>query len=367
MNLKDKLIMDEFRKKRPHLLTLEEVVVENLKTNLKSSGISSMELEHRVKGEHSLEGKLFRGGEKYQELSDITDLLGIRVILYFADDVDKVGKLVESIFNVDWDNSSDKRALLDPKTFGYLSLHYICSLPEGAGYPEEITGIRFEIQIRTVLQHAWAQIEHDMGYKSQFGVPRAITRQFARLASLLELADEEFKRIRDQLTIYIEEIREQIRNDNAENVMIDRISLSEYMIGSKKMRAFLQEMADIEGSEISEIDPESYIDQLKWLGVVTIGQLQDMFDRNRQLALALAKRALTGSELDILSSNAALRFICRAELLTGPFTKEQAAEFLRLSIGSEERANKQAERLFRMYEAIKPELAEVPALPETEE
>lgn len=59
----------------------------------------------------------------------MTDILGARVICYFGDDVDKVGKLVEQSFVIDWENSSDKRALIKADTFGYLSLHYICSLP----------------------------------------------------------------------------------------------------------------------------------------------------------------------------------------------------------------------------------------------
>ena len=344
--MKDRIILDDYRKSKENYVKLGDIVHEKLRSLAASSGILVMGLEHRVKEEKSLVGKLYRSGDWYQKLEDLTDLLGARVILYFSDDVDKIGKLVEQEFDIDWTLSSDKRKLLEPDSFGYQSLHYICSLPKDGSYPEELTGIRFEIQIRSILQHAWAQIEHDMGYKSQFGVPRTVVREFARLAGLLELADEEFVRTRDHINLYIAQTRERIENDDAGDVLIDLISLNEYMLHNKKMREFLKELAAIEGSEISDIDPESYIVQLKWLGITTIGQMQDMLKRNHDIAYTLAKRALSGTELDILASNVALRFLCRAELLNGHYTLEQATEFISLTSKTRERAERQAKWLF---------------------
>ena len=356
MNIKDRMILDEYKKEKPNFIKLEQVVDKMLRDTVSESGVMVAGVEHRVKGEKSLEGKLYKNGEWYQKLDDLTDLLGARIICYFGDDVDKVGKLIEKMFEIDWANSSDKRALIKADTFGYLSLHYICSLPKDKGYPDEICGKRFEIQIRTILQHAWAAINHDLGYKSEFGVPRAVTREFARLAGLLEIADDEFIRARDHINSYANETREKIINDNAGDVLIDMISLREYMLRNKKMRAFIESLAAIEGSEISDIDPESYIAQLKWLKIETIGQLQEMLEKNKALALKLAEKVLKGSELDILSSNVGLRFLCRAQLLTGGYTEAQSAEFIALSVSKPERAERQAKRLFNMYDEIKSEL-----------
>lgn len=355
MNIKDRMILDEYKKEKPNFLKLEEIVDEMLSGTVKDSGVMVAGIEHRVKGEKSLEGKLYKNGDWYQKLTDLTDLLGARIICYFGDDVDKIGKIIEKMFVIDWENSSDKRALIKADTFGYLSLHYICSLPENAGYPSELCNKRFEIQIRTILQHAWAAINHDLGYKSEFGVPRTVTREFARLAGLLEIADDEFIRARDHINQYADETREKIINDSADDVLVDMISLKEYMLRNKKMRAFLKDLAAIENSEISDIDPESYIGQLKWLKIDTIGQLQNMLNKNKDIALKLAEKVLKGSELDILSSNAALRFLCRAQLVTGGYTEDQAAEFIALSVSKKERAQRQANRLFKMYANIKGE------------
>ncbi|MBO5486436.1 MAG: hypothetical protein J5988_05840, partial [Eubacterium sp.] len=224
MTLKDRIILEDFRKNRENFLELEKVVDKILHNIVKLSGIKEiLGIEHRVKTEQSLAGKLVRNGDWYSTLEDLTDLLGARVICYFSDEVDKIGKLVEQSFTIDWENSSDKRALIKADTFGYLSLHYICSLPDNGEYPKELCDIRFEIQIRTVLQHAWAAINHDIGYKSEFGVPRAVTRQFSRIAGLLELADEEFVRTRDTMKQYTEETRNKIINNEADDVLIDMV------------------------------------------------------------------------------------------------------------------------------------------------
>ena len=355
MNIKDRMIMDEYRTQKDDFIRLGETVHTMLRSMTKDAGIPVMSIEHRIKEEKSLEGKLYRKGDGYQSLDDLTDILGARIICYFNDDVDKIGHLVEQTFVIDWDKSSDKRALMKADSFGYLSLHYICSVPQGGDCPEEMCHKRFEIQIRTMLQHAWSDINHDLGYKSQFGVPRAVTREFARLAGLLEIADNEFVRVRDDMNRYTEETKRKIIENDADDVLIDMISLDEYMRSNGQMRDFINRLAAIENSEISEINPEAYIPQLKWLKIETIGDLAKMLERNEQLAYKLAEKVLRGSELDILASNVALRFLCRAELVSGGYNAEQAAEFIVLSVNKKERAERQAKRLFKMYADIKQE------------
>jgi putative GTP pyrophosphokinase len=179
-------------------------------------------IAHRVKSRESLRRKLLRPDKIYRALSDVTDVLGIRIVTYFEDATFQVASSIEQALRVHLDHSDDKRRLLHSTEFGYRSLHYVCSLPQHG-----MEGFRFEIQIRTILQHAWAEIEHDLGYKSPASVPEAIRRRFSRLASLLELADEEFVGIRRHLSEYERSLRAD-RPEALRGLSIDRVSLEAF-------------------------------------------------------------------------------------------------------------------------------------------
>ena len=345
MNLRDRMIIEDYRKNKNSFVRLGELVHSILKDITKDAGITPMEIQHRVKAEQSLIGKLYRSDGWYKSFDDLMDILGARVILYFADEVEVIGKKVEEAFQIDYEHSSNKGDLLSPDAFGYLSLHYICTLREDMGYPEDLLGRKFEIQIRTCLQHVWSDIDHDIAYKSQFGVPREIKRGFSRLAGLLELADSEFVRLRDAMNDYTADIHEKIVENKADNVGIDMISLNEYMRCNKEMRKFISALAGIENSEISEVNPEAYIEQLMFLGIDTLGGLQNMLETCGKSAYEMAKKTLEGTELDILSSNVALRFLCRAYLIKNDYTRDKTEEFFMLSVGDKSRAEKQAKRL----------------------
>ncbi|WP_242785636.1 GTP pyrophosphokinase [Bacillus cereus] len=125
--------------------------------------------------------KVEKGGNKYSTLNDITDISGIRVITYFSDDVDKVASMIQNEFEIDETNSVDKRTLLDPDRFGYLSLHYVIklnTLRTSLVEYQRFKDLKAEVQIRSILQHAWAEIEHDLGYKSKNSIPRVVKRDF---------------------------------------------------------------------------------------------------------------------------------------------------------------------------------------------
>ena len=149
-------LLAQYNQLLPVYERMEKVISERLKEIFDDAGIIVAALEHRVKTEASLAGKIKLKGGKYKEIFDITDLVGIRVITFYIDDVDKVASIVERIFDVDWENSIDKRKAHEIDSFGYLSLHYICRIPESVysdpEYPE-LNKIRFEVQMRTVLQH----------------------------------------------------------------------------------------------------------------------------------------------------------------------------------------------------------------------
>jgi putative GTP pyrophosphokinase len=119
------------------------------------SGIRAHSITSRTKTKASLEQKLRQRGESYASLDDVTDISGVRIITYFEEDIDKIARALERSFAVDRERSVDKRSLLAPDRFGYVSVHYVISLTAGAPRPAASDGLRAEIQIRSVLQHAW--------------------------------------------------------------------------------------------------------------------------------------------------------------------------------------------------------------------
>lgn len=349
MNLKDRLIIEDYRRAREDFVKLDEVVYEKLCSLVKNSGIQTLSIEHRVKGESSLAEKLVRNGDWYQKFDDLTDILGARVICFFNDEVDRLGKMIEESFSIDWKNSSDKRALIKADSFGYLSLHYICYLSKDSGYPVNICDRKFEIQIRTILQHTWAAIEHDIGYKSEFGLPREYARGFSRIAGLLEIADDEFIRVRDGMKAYTDDIRMRIKENRAGDVAINSVSIKEFLLNNERIRRLNDKISAINGADIKNVDPDNYIEQLKWFGITTIGELQDLTARNEELAFRLAEKTLKSTDIDILSSSVGLWYLCRAELIGKKFDEERITDFLRISLKDEERAKRQAKRFYKSY------------------
>lgn len=349
MDLKDRLIIEDYRKNKDNFVELGNIVQGKLERIASESGVRTFAVEHRVKKEKSLAGKLVRKEGWYSSLDQLTDILGARVVCYFTDDVDRLGRLVEQNFVVDEEMSSDKRKLIDAETFGYLSLHYIVNLPPSDEYRPELCDLKFEIQLRTCLQHIWSDIEHDTGYKSEFGVPRAVKRGYARISALLELADDEFVRVRNVMRDYTESVRESIINDTADNVAIDNVSLAEYVRHNKPMRALLDRMASESGAQIEECSPSAYVGQLEWLGITTVGGLSELLSRNEDMACKLLAHALEMTDLDILSSSTGLRYLCHAELCRRRLPEDAVAEFLALSLSNPARAQARAKYLMNTY------------------
>ena len=197
MNQSHKKIVDGYSVSRGSYEDCLNYVENTVKNIIKSQSINVHEIVGRVKTIESLEGKVKR--KNYSNLAEITDLCGIRIITYFSDDVDKIAELISQEFEVDLENTIDKRKSEDPTKFGYVSLHYVVGLREentSRTLYGRFKNIKLEIQIRTVMQHAWAEIEHDLGYKSKEDIPDQYRRQFSRLAGLIELADDNFLQLK---------------------------------------------------------------------------------------------------------------------------------------------------------------------------
>ena len=294
-------LLQDYRQLRPALEQLAQEAYEILRQALSQQGIYVTAIEYRVKAEASLAGKLELKGAKYKTIGDITDLVGIRVITFYSDDVDKVAAIAKRIFDIDWQQSVDKRKLHELNSFGYNSLHYICRMPSG--------DIPFELQMRTALQHVWSTLVHDTGYKSDVKIPQEYIRQFSRLAGMMELLDDEFSRLRLVLADYRRHIQSLVKSGQ-----LDEVPLS-----ADAFRNFLQlqpfdrlnkRIAAVNQAEIYPVSLMPFLRVLQSFGLETIGDVQHFIEENTEDAYQLAVSQLAMTDLDILSASTALQNLC---------------------------------------------------------
>ncbi len=175
-----------------------------IRAALKNASIQPHSITFRTNGAECLRKKIQDHPERrYENLTDLTDLLGVRIITYYVDEVDAVWEVMKKEFDLDEKNCVDKRETDNPNEFGYASLHLVASLGESRTRLSEysrFSDMKFEIQIRTILQHAWAEIEHDHIYKTKSTVPPDMRRIFSRISAALEGADLDFQRVRNVAT-----------------------------------------------------------------------------------------------------------------------------------------------------------------------
>ena len=299
-------ILREYQDNLPRFREVEQEVKEKLRQTLADAGLLVAAIESRVKGYDSLAGKLELKGHKYSSLADLTDILGLRVITFYIDDVDKVASAVERLFDIDWENSVDKRKIHEIDSFGYLSLHYICKVPD---FP-----YRFEIQMRTLLQHAWANMDHDTGYKSGVEIPKRYIRNMSRLAGMLELVDDEFSKIRIELTDYRRRVQALVRSGNLDEVPIDGDTFRSYL----ELEPFSQlnkRIAAMNQAEIQEVSLMPYLAIFKAIGLKTLGDISNLIRDYSEGAYQIACYQIGLTDLDIISSSIGPQDLCIAYIL----------------------------------------------------
>ena len=299
-------LLQQYRELRPTLQQLADEATNMLRQALREQGVYVTAIEHRVKTEKSLTGKLELKGAKYKSIDDITDLVGLRVITFYTDEVDKVAVIAQRIFDIDWQESVDKRKLHSLDSFGYNSLHYICRLRKG--------GPRFELQMRTALQHVWSTIEHDTGYKGDVKIPNEYKRQFSRLAGMLELVDEEFSRLRTVLTDYRRQTLALVKSGQLDDVPLSRETFRSYL-DLQPFDRLNHRIAAVNQAELFPVGMMPYLRVLESFGMETLGDVQHFIDENSDDAYQLALSQLAITDLDILSSNTALQYLCLVYVL----------------------------------------------------
>jgi putative GTP pyrophosphokinase len=263
-----------------------------IETVLRDENLVVHSVTSRGKDVLSLRGKLQDREPPYQTLTDITDLSGVRITTYFADDVDAVGRLIEREFDVDQQNSVDKRATHDPDRFGYLSLHYVASLTQTRAALTEYraySGLKCEVQVRSVLQHAWAEIEHDLGYKTKGQIPYRVRRRFARIAGLLELADIEFADIRRELVAYADEVPQLIRQEPS-SVLLDAVSIESFIALDPLVLELDRHITSLLGGSLIDGTRPELIEPFLGFGITTVEEIGNLLRTKSDAVKRFARR-----------------------------------------------------------------------------
>ena len=252
---------------------------------LNSNNIGFLQIETRVKSLPSFLDKVYRliASDRY-EGQTFADLVGIRLITYYNEDVTEIARLVEQEFTVHSKNSEYESHNRSPDQFRYSSLHYKVSLSPDKPYFQALKkfqNILFEVQIRTVVQHAWAAIDHKIRYKTAEQIPQDVQREIFRLSALFELADYQFLSIKKKLeTRAREELKKYKAGDTS--VKINTLTLDYFFETHRDaIQSIVRQAREIGFQKTSiQYDPNSirYLLMLfQRLGIVSMNDLERLF------------------------------------------------------------------------------------------
>ncbi|MET8223050.1 hypothetical protein [Streptomyces sp. NPDC005301] len=182
----------EFNAMRPNYEALCDELEFSLKRKMDEAGIKWHTIAARPKKLKSFLEKVDRK-EYVDPLNDTEDLAGARIVCLFMIDLERAGEVISSTFEVL--NREDKINEGDVSAFGYMSHHYVCRLSDryaGERY-DALKGLKFEIQVRTILMDAWANMSHYLSYKNEDSIPQGLIKDFHALSGLLYVGDRQFE------------------------------------------------------------------------------------------------------------------------------------------------------------------------------
>ncbi len=222
-------VLAEFDAKKDILTSFCDTTKSLIEEFLRDAKIRYQSVQARVKTRDKLRRKYLDQTKSYGRLDDITDQAALRVITYYEDEVDKVAEVMKREFDIDSKNSIDKRET-EPDKFGYYALSYVCKYPSrriAAVEYKKFSDVCCEIQITSILRHAWSEIEHPW-YDLKDAFPDDIKRRFARMAALLEIAESEFLSLRKIQSDYKQSVAVQV-GANVPDVPVDAVSLRSFI------------------------------------------------------------------------------------------------------------------------------------------
>ena len=258
----------------------------------KSNKINLHSISSRLKDKDSLLKKIEKKS-KYKNINEITDIVGIRIITNYEEEIDTVAKIISDEFEIDNFHSIDKR-IKDFDRFGYSSLHFVLKLNSKRARLIEYSQFKdykFEVQIRSLLQHTWAEIEHDIGYKAKDVIPTELKRRFSRIAALLEIVDDEFNRLKQENNKYNSDIFK-LKKTNSKSIELNKITLNWLYTKNPELNLFDEEIAKSMNSGLTKttfID-SSDLEKLLYLGVEDTNQLLNLIIKEKNRVVEFCKQ-----------------------------------------------------------------------------
>lgn len=325
---------EEFERLRPEYVRFTQKLDVLLRDLLRARNIDFHLQESRTKENSSLREKIVHSAKtSASPLNDVTDLSGLRVITYYEDDAIAVANLIESEFAVDRENSKVHSAVATE--FGYKSAHYVVKLSQGRATLLEWKGLadlKAEIQVRTVLQHAWAAISHKLQYKREQDVPAMLKRKLSRLSALFEIADDEFVALRDASGAVSRKIGELVSSGDR-SLPLDYVSLSKLLNTSVAVAELCAVAADVGFNFDDLADPEhrdrdtisDLIQLATFAGICTIEQFESLLNGALPWSREYLNAQYRASESGVNSNwHVTPPFVCELILICA------AKEFIRL-------------------------------------
>jgi putative GTP pyrophosphokinase len=285
----------KYREVRQQYVAFTNALHRELEMLFDGGTVSVAQLEARTKTVDSFSEKIDRKGKYTDPLREITDLSGLRVIVHNSHDISGVGELVDSQFEIDDENSGSRGADIEPDRFGYRAEHYVIRLrPEQAALTSwsKFKGYTAEVQVRTVMQHAWAAVDHRMRYKGS-DLPGVLERRLFRLNALLELADEEFAALQLNSTKLSESYARSMAHGDL-SMDLDALSLSAYLARSQVDRHWADIALGLGYSRptADRMDAAAVLETIRAAGIPSLAELQEVLDSAEQWGTAALTRIL---------------------------------------------------------------------------
>lgn len=219
-------------------------------------------------------------------LSDLTDVVGIRVVALFLGDIERIVTVFHEIFDIQ--SIDDKIQDGDLSRFGYLSVHLLAKFKNsfsGTRY-DQIKNMVFEIQIRTIAMDAWASASHYLDYKSEEDIPTDLKRDFHALSGLFYVADKHFEMFFRSRQAAVREVRKLSKNNDLLEQEINLDTLSEYLLKKYPNRR------EVEKSAISVL-----VTSIREMGLQTLRQLDTKLTE-RASFLSQKEQGRTGGQFN---------------------------------------------------------------------